>query len=129
MMQKLITKRWFWINFQFLLIIVLNVIGHIQAGNSFNQIFHKLGAMFWMLVVTIIGFPSGIFFFFIKELRDLPILPQITAAIYYPLFLFLVWYITKQKRNWRLIAIGLIIFMVLSFIGCSKVIEIPLQIT
>jgi len=128
---KLVSKWRFWLSFQFLLIFVLNIIGHLREGNTLDRIFgSRLGEAFIGFIGTVLGFPSGIYFFFTDDTKiHGTFITYVLPAIYYPLFFILVWYITKQKRNWKLIALGLILFMFLSFGGCSRVVEIPLIVT
>jgi hypothetical protein len=131
-MKELITKWRFWIGFQFLLIIILNIIGHLREGNGLIEIFgYGSGMTLAGFIGTILGFPLGIYFLLVVRARliDVGVWIYVLPAIYYPLFFTLVWYITKQKRKWKFLAIILILFMLLSFGGCSKVVEIPLQIT
>ena len=133
---KIVSKWRFWLSFQFLLIILLNIIGHVREGNTFDRIFgSRLGEAFVGFIGTILGFPSGIYFLFTDDTKLMNtwlhgrFIAYILPAIYYPIFFLSVWYITKQKRNWKLITIGLILFMILSFGGCSRIVEIPLITT
>lgn len=130
-----VTKWRCWLGFQFLLIFIINIIGHVRQGNTLGEIFGSdLPFTLFGLFITILGFPSGIYFFFTSgDLEDIRLsstwlngrfIGIIWPAIYYPIFFFLIRHITKQKRNWKLIAIGLILFMILSFAGLSRIVEI-----
>ncbi len=132
-----LTHTWrFWLGLQFLLIFVLNIIGHVREKNALHLIFgSRLGEALIGLIGTILGFPSGIYFFFTTDTRLAntwlhgAFIAYTLPAIYYTLFLLCIWYITKQKRNWKIVATILTLFMILSFGGCSRVVEIPLIIT
>ena len=133
---KIIDQRRFWFSFQLSLIFLLNIVGHIREGNTPQRIFgSRLGEAFLGFVGTILGFPSGMYFLFTDQTRGLSkgplslFIAYIIPAIYYSAFFFSVIYIAKHKKYWRIVAICLLIFMLLSFAGCSRVVEIPLVIT
>ncbi|MEK7451728.1 MAG: hypothetical protein AAB664_00140, partial [Patescibacteria group bacterium] len=104
---QLVTKWRFWLSFQFLLILILIIIGHVRERNALDRIFgSRFGEAFIGFIGTILGFPSGIYFFFTEKIPNNSVfMAYVLPAIYYPIFFFLVWYVTKQKRNWKLIAI------------------------
>lgn len=132
MKKNILNTSTFWIVFQFLLLLGLNIIGHVRAGNHFeNPTLHNLIWVIYGFIGTIVGFPSGMYFFFYDTgtYANNLLLFYIIPVLYYPLFGLLVWYITTLKKYWRYAAIGLILFMLCSFIGCSTVIELPMQIT
>ena len=128
-------KMWpFWIGLQATLIILLNIIGHMRAENNLHDILLKPGMAVIGFFITVLGFPSGIYFFYndgskahTGSLWTLFVL--ILPFVYYPLSFFLIRYIQKEKRHWRWIAIGLLAFILLSFGGCSKTVNIPLYFT
>lgn len=127
-------KKWpFWIGLQISLLALLTLIGTIRAGNSFHALFTRYEEGLVNILATILGFPSGIYFLFHPQGSPSGLLgiffAWVVPALYYPTFLFLVWYITKEKENWKWIAVGLLAFLLLSFGGCARVISLPLVIT
>lgn len=126
-------RKWpFWIGLQASLIFLLNIVGNVRAENTLHALSRNLGAMFGNFLFTFLGFPSGIYFLF-HDSRVPGILQVFFAYLlplfYYSVFLFLVSYITKEKKHWKWMAIGLLVFMLLSFGGCARVIDLQLVIT
>lgn len=127
-----VTKWKFWLLLQSSLIIILYIIGNIRAGNAIDKIFGEraLEALVGF-IATIIAFPLGFYFLFTDQnpKSNNPLLVFGTAIIFYTLFFILVWYITKKKKYYKIIATVLFLFIIISFGGCSRIIEIPLIVT
>lgn len=125
---NLLSKWRFYVSLQFLFIALLNIIGHVRAESSIHRIFesHFVETVMFF-VVTIIAFPSGILALLSLGANPAHVFGQliffIIPAIYYPLFIYTLWYIAHQRKNWRKYALALLIFMLLSFGGCSTYIE------
>lgn len=129
-------RKWqFWIGFQVFLIVLLNILVLLNAGpeNTPTDPLQKTELMFFNACMTILGFPTGIYFLF-HEARGAvsgfseSFFAFVLPIIYYPVFLSLVWYITKGKKYWNWISVGLLIFMLLSFSGCASVTDLQLVV-
>lgn len=126
-----INKPRSWFLFHAILILALNIIGHIRAENTLHEMYVNLGETCVGFVGTILAFPLGIYFFFADQMRGIfsSLIVLLIPALYYPAFFILVSRITTYKKYWKVVALCLLAFMLFSFAGCSRVVEIPLLVT
>ncbi|MFC1722725.1 hypothetical protein ACFL0V_01170 [Nanoarchaeota archaeon] len=132
---KIVTNWKFLLSLQSALIILLYIIGNIRSFEENSKIFiSRIPEAIVNLVGTILGFPSGIYFLFTTKRIFAggitgALVAYLVPLVYYSLFIVGLVYIAKKKKYFKKIALVLFIFMLLSFAGCSRVIELPLIIT
>ncbi len=113
-------KPKFWVLFQFLLFVLLFVIGSIR-GNNFSHDVRLILEFLIMFAAVIVGFPLGVFYLYDNNFKFLTLFITSAYYIFFALFLFRI--LPRKTILTRIVAVSLLLFMVLSFAGCSRVIN------